>query len=75
MPRGGITISTREGKDLRDHLIRLGPTKMSAGSCTAVGGRSDQESTGQFEISDQRSVAEMARAIYDHGYQPVYKDW
>lgn len=75
MPRGGITISTREGKDLRDHLIRLGATKMSAGSCTAVGGRSDQESTGQFEISDQRGVAEMARAIYDHGYQPVYKDW
>ncbi|NPV73931.1 MAG: 2-iminoacetate synthase ThiH [Pelotomaculum sp.] len=75
MPRGGITISTRERAELRDHLVRLGATKMSAGSCTAVGGRSGHESTGQFEISDGRSVAEMARMLYGQGYQPVYKDW
>ncbi|NQS76546.1 MAG: 2-iminoacetate synthase ThiH [Peptococcaceae bacterium] len=75
MPRGGITISTRERPQLRDRLIRLGTTKMSAGSCTAVGGRSDSESTGQFEISDERSVIEMAKMLYSQGYQPVYKDW
>ena len=75
MPRGGITISTRECSDLRDHLVKLGATKMSAGSCTAVGGRSDDRSTGQFEISDERSVTEMAQMIYGQGYQPVYKDW
>jgi 2-iminoacetate synthase len=75
MPRAGITISTRERAEMRDNLIRLGATKMSAGSCTSVGGRLEPESTGQFEISDGRSVAEMARAIYSRGYQPVYKDW
>ncbi|TEB10510.1 2-iminoacetate synthase [Pelotomaculum propionicicum] len=75
MPRGGITISTRERADLRDRLVKLGATKMSAGSCTAVGGRSDSESAGQFEISDERSVAEMAGMLYGQGYQPVYKDW
>ena len=75
MPRGGITISTRECSKLRDQLIKLGATKMSAGSCTAVGGRSEYYSTGQFEISDERSVAEMARMLYSQGYQPVYKDW
>ena len=76
MPRGGITISTRETPELREHLIRLGVTRMSAGSCTAVGGRSGREkSTGQFEISDLRDVATMAGVIYGHGYQPVYKDW
>lgn len=75
MPRGGITISTRERAELRDRLVRLGATKMSAGACTAVGGRSDQESTGQFEISDERSVVEMAGMLYSQGYQPVYKDW
>jgi 2-iminoacetate synthase len=75
MPRGGITISTRESSDLRDHLVKLGATKMSAGSCTAVGGRSDDRYTGQFEISDERSVSEMAQMIYAQGYQPVYKDW
>ncbi|HBV98263.1 MAG: thiamine biosynthesis protein ThiH [Peptococcaceae bacterium BICA1-7] len=74
MPRGGITVSTRERSDLRDNLIRLGATKMSAGVCTAVG-RTAGDSTAQFEISDRRSVAEMSGAIYSLGYQPVYKDW
>jgi 2-iminoacetate synthase len=75
MPRGGITVSTRERSELRDRLIKLGATKMSAGSCTAVGGRSEYYSTGQFEIADERSVAEMARMLYSQDYQPVYKDW
>ncbi|OPY58904.1 MAG: 2-iminoacetate synthase [Pelotomaculum sp. PtaU1.Bin035] len=75
MPRGGITVSTRERAELRDHLVKLGATKMSAGSSTAVGGRSNGGATGQFEISDGRSVAEMAAMLYSMGYQPVYKDW
>ncbi|KUK37042.1 MAG: 2-iminoacetate synthase [Clostridia bacterium] len=75
MPRGGVTISSRERAELRDNLVRLGVTKMSAGSNTAVGGRSHPEAVGQFEISDGRSVAEMAAMIYSQGYQPVYKDW
>lgn len=75
MPRGGITISTRERAELRDRLIKLGATRMSAGSCTAVGGRSSLDSAGQFEISDGRNVPEMAGALYAQGYQPVYKDW
>lgn len=76
MPRGGITISTREKPELRENVIKLGVTKMSAGSCTAVGGRSDStNSTRQFDISDERDVATMARAICHQGYQPVFKDW
>jgi 2-iminoacetate synthase len=76
MPRGGITVSTREPVWLRDRLVKLGATRMSAGSCTAVGGRSvNEHDDGQFEISDERSVAEMARMLYRQGCQPVYKDW
>jgi len=75
MPRGGITVSTRERAGLRDRLVRLGATRMSAGSCTAVGGRTAGESTGQFEISDERDVAAMASMLYEQGYQPLYKDW
>lgn len=75
MPRGGVTISTRERAELREHLVKLGATKMSAGSCTAVGGRSNSQSAGQFEIWDRRSVSEMAGMLYSQGYQPVYKDW
>ena len=76
MPRLGITISTREPAKLRDRLLGLGVTKMSAGSITEVGGHADEvKSDGQFEITDTRSVKEMEKAIRAAGYQPIYKDW
>ena len=76
LPRLGITISTREPAALRDRLIGLGVTKMSAGSVTEVGGHADEaKSDGQFEITDTRSVEEMSEAIRVRGYQPVFKDW
>lgn len=76
MPRAGVTLSTREAATLRENLLPLGVTKVSAGVCTQVGGRtSGQEDTGQFEISDDRSVAEVAGVLAARGYQPVYKDW
>lgn len=76
LPRVGITISTRERSSFRDHLIPLGVTKMSAGSCTQVGGRSHCDAeTGQFEISDQRDVPAVKRAIESRGYKVIFKDW
>lgn len=75
LPRIGITISTRETGHLRDHLVKLGVTKMSAGSSTMVGGYSGNHGTGQFEIADHRPVAEVYQAIAAQGYKPVFKDW
>lgn len=75
MPRSGVTLSTRETARLRDNMVRLGITKMSGGVCTSVGGRSHSDETGQFEIADERSVAEVAKLLYELGYQPIYKDW
>lgn len=75
MPQSGVTLSTRETAQLRDNMTRLGVTKMSGGVCTAVGGRLHSDETGQFQIADERSVAEMAKMLYERGYQPVYKDW
>lgn len=76
MPRAGLTISTREKADFRDNLVNLGVTKMSAGVSTSVGGHTEEEkSTGQFDISDERSVEEMALSLRQAGFQPVYKDW
>lgn len=76
-PRAPLTVSTRERARFRDHLVPLGVTRLSAGSCTGVGGYAapGQRSVPQFEISDERSVAQVARAIAAQGYQPVYKDW
>lgn len=76
MPRSGITLSTREPQQLRDNLIYLGVTKMSAGASTEVGGYSKNDTgTPQFEISDDRSLEEIKQMIKAKGYQPVLKDW
>ncbi len=76
MPYAGINISTRENKDFRENLIPLGVTKMSAGVCTEVGGHSQSnKSSSQFEISDTRSVSEIANSLVNKGYQPIFKDW
>ncbi len=35
----------------------------------------DQLATGQFEISDERSPAEIATVLRQRGFEPVWKDW
>ncbi|PID77925.1 MAG: 2-iminoacetate synthase ThiH [Deltaproteobacteria bacterium] len=76
LPRCGITISTRESMEFRNNILPLGVTKMSAGVSTKVGGHTHcEDDTGQFEISDTRSVHEMGIDLKKMGYQPVYKDW
>lgn len=76
LPQAGITMSTRERADFRDHLIPLGVTKMSAGSMTTVGGYAKPAAdSGQFDISDDRSVDEVKAAILKAGYQPIMQNW
>lgn len=98
-PQIHIVLSTRERASLRDALVPLGVTMMSAGSHTEPGGYTHQGSqslhhtvrgrivapefaegqdhlaTGQFEISDERSPAEVASFLQQHGFDPVWKDW
>lgn len=72
----GINISTREPAPLRDKLIYLGATIMSAGSKTEPGGYSAAcEDAAQFSIEDNRSVAEFCSSIKRLGFDPVLKDW
>lgn len=78
MPRLGITISTRESAEFRDRLIHLGTTRFSSGSKTGVGEyalKDHEDATVQFEVTDDRSVDEVAEMIRASGYQPVFKDW
>jgi len=75
LPRVGITLSTRESAALRDNLLPLGITKMSAGSSTSVGGHTIRDNSNQFDISDDRDVDEMRGMLLAKGYQPVLKDW
>jgi 2-iminoacetate synthase len=72
----GLVLSTREPASLRDRLVRLGITRMSAGSRTSPGGYShDHQNTGQFEVSDERSPAEVVAMLKRQGLEPVWKDW
>ena len=72
----GLVLSTRERAQLRDHLVKLGITKLSAGSKTNPGGYSGHnEAIEQFEIDDNRSPAQVAAMIKQQGFEPVWKDW
>ena len=71
-----LSISTRESPAFRDHIVKLGITSISAGSKTNPGGYAvAPESLEQFEISDERSPAEIAAMLRRQGYEPVWKDW
>lgn len=71
-----ITVSTREPRYLRDGLVGLGVTQMSAASSTKPGGYAEPETAGgQFEICDDRSVEEFSKMIISKGYEPVWKDF
>lgn len=75
-PSLGLVLSTRESKELRDNLIPLGITQMSAESKTSPGGYSNRlQAEEQFEIADKRSLDEVSLAIAGKGYEPVFKDW
>jgi 2-iminoacetate synthase len=80
-PDAGLVLSTRERAELRDHLVSLGITKISAGSKTSPGGYSHEHPEPivvqgeQFEVDDIRSPAEVTAMIKSHGLEPVWKDW
>jgi len=76
LPDAGIIVSTREPAALRNRLVPLGITQMSAGSRTNPGGYAQNCSAGtQFSVEDIRSPAEVADALRDAGFDPVFKDW
>jgi len=78
LPYSNITTSTRECARVRNHLVTLGATKISAGVSVAIGGHSDEgESKGdeQFEISDSRSVKEIYDELLRRNLQPVMSEY
>ncbi|HIY05217.1 MAG TPA: 2-iminoacetate synthase ThiH [Candidatus Anaerotignum merdipullorum] len=78
MPFANITVSTRECARVRDHLVDIAATKISAGVSTGIGEHSEhaeKKGDDQFEISDSRSVAEVYEALLKNGLQPVMNDY
>ena len=71
-----LSLSTRESPTLREQLLPIGITTMSAGSKTNPGGYSvSDDSLEQFSISDERNPDEISQMLRLKGYEPVWKDW
>ncbi len=85
LPHANIVLSTRESPQLRNGLVRLGITTMSAGSSTEPGAYSHYDESNwspnleqpgeQFHIADERTPSEIATMISNQGYEPVWKDF
>ena len=78
MPFASITISTRECARVRDNLVNIAATKISAGVSTGVGSHVEEikdKGDDQFEISDGRSVDEIYQALLQNDLQPVMSDY
>ena len=75
-PDVGLVLSTREEARYRDGMLGLGPTRYSAGSCTAPGGYSSNDHDGeQFSVGDPRSIDQVSATVSEKGFDPVRKDW
>ncbi len=75
-PELELILSTRENARLRDLLLPLVITSLSAGSKTQPGGyQVAPEALQQFSIDDERSPKEMAAVLTALGLQPVWTNW
>jgi len=73
VPAAGVVVSTREPATLRNEVLSIGASQISAGSRTDPGGYSKdstQADAAQFFTSDHRSLDEMVEHIASTGYVP-----
>ncbi|MFA4843642.1 MAG: [FeFe] hydrogenase H-cluster radical SAM maturase HydG [Candidatus Margulisiibacteriota bacterium] len=76
VPYTGLILSTRESAKMRNEVIGLGISQISAGSSTVPGGYKKslgrKKAAGQFSISDNRTLAEVIKDISKLGYSPSF---
>ena len=75
VPYTGIIISTRESKQCRAEVLKVGVSQISGASRTSVGGYikdEPEEDTEQFEVNDTRPLDEVVRWLCTLGYIPSF---
>ena len=76
VPYTGIIMSTRESKEMRAAALHLGVSQISGGSRTSVGGYVDEEpeeeNTAQFDVEDNRTLAQVVDWLIDEGHVPSF---
>ena len=76
VPYTGMIVSTRESKEVREKVIRLGVSQLSGASRTSVGGycepEPEDENSEQFDVSDKRTLDEVVNWLMRLGYIPSF---
>jgi 2-iminoacetate synthase len=76
VPYTGIILSTRETPRMRDELISLGVSQISAESRTSPGGYSSTDNNKnqdiQFTLGDQRSLDEVVGSLIENNFIPSF---
>lgn len=75
VPYTGMIVSTRESQKVREKALHVGISQLSGGSRTSVGGYSQAESsegTDQFDVSDHRTLDDVAQWLLELGYIPSF---
>jgi 2-iminoacetate synthase len=73
VPSAGVVVSTREPAALRERVLDIGASQISAGSRTDPGGYAEglrRRESEQFEVDDTRPLEEMVRRVLAKGYLP-----
>ncbi len=76
VPYTGMIISTRESKEVREKVLKLGISQISGASRTSVGGYCEEEpedeNSEQFDVSDKRTLDEVVRWLMELSYIPSF---
>jgi 2-iminoacetate synthase len=74
VPYTGMILSTRENAAMRNELISLGISQISAGSRTNPGGYQEKrdDRAAQFSLSDDRSTEAVIMDVMKLGYVPSF---
>ncbi len=73
VPSAGVVVTTREPAALREKVLDLGASQISAGSKTDPGGYVEgkrRHESEQFTVSDTRPVEAIVRMVLSRGYIP-----
>lgn len=73
VPYTGMIISTRESKESRERVLKMGVSQISGGSKTTVGGYFEsEEDTAQFDTDDKRPLDEVVKWLLELGHIPSF---
>jgi 2-iminoacetate synthase len=73
VPSAGVVVTTRESGALRERILDIGASQISAGSKTDPGGYAEavrRHEAEQFVVDDTRPMEEIVRMVLAKGYLP-----